>query len=61
MPCERGLGAAKYRMLRKPNAPWRHRAHEFEALERTFTLAGPLLHVDPEIEIRGIRLRDYYA
>lgn len=45
----------------QPNAPaWRHRAHEFEALERTFTLAGPLLHLDPEVQINGFRLRDYY-
>ncbi len=39
---------------------WRFRSLEFEALERTFTLAGPLIHVDPDTEIRGIRLRDYY-
>ncbi|MCF8406224.1 MAG: DUF2264 domain-containing protein [Bacteroidales bacterium] len=46
----------------EPNAPdWRHRSQEFEALERTFTLAGPLIHIDPEIEIKGIRLRDYYC
>ncbi|MFW6247810.1 MAG: DUF2264 domain-containing protein [bacterium] len=45
----------------QPGAPdWRHRSHEFEALERTFTLGGPLLHVDPEIEIRGISLKEYY-
>ena len=41
--------------------PWRHRAHEFEALERTFTLAGPLIHVDPETTVNGINLRDYYC
>lgn len=41
--------------------PWRYRALEFEALERTFTLAGPLIHVNPETEIKGIKLRDYYA
>lgn len=41
--------------------PWRHRSNEFEALERTFTLAGPLIHNDPEVEIRGIKLRDYYC
>jgi hypothetical protein len=41
--------------------PWRTRSHEFEALERTFNLAGPLMHVDPEISIRGINLRDYYG
>lgn len=40
---------------------WRQRSLEFEALERSFTLAGPLIHVDPEIEIKGIKLRDYYS
>ncbi len=46
----------------RPNDPeWRHRSHEFEALERTFNLAAPLMHVDPEISIRGIKLRDYYC
>jgi hypothetical protein len=46
----------------QPGAPnWRYRSAEFEALERTFTLAGPLIHVDPEISIRGIKLRDYYC
>ena len=41
--------------------PWRHRSHEFEALERTFTLAGPLLHIDPETCIGAIGLREYYT
>ena len=46
----------------QPNSPdWRYRSEEFEALERTFTLAGPLIHVDPEITIKGIKLRDYYC
>ena len=46
----------------QPEDPdWRHRSLEFEALERTFTLAGPLIHVDPEICIKGIKLRDYYC
>ncbi|NQU53473.1 MAG: DUF2264 domain-containing protein [Bacteroidetes bacterium] len=46
----------------EPNAPdWRYRSAEFEALERTFTLAGPLIHIDPETEIKGINLRDYYC
>ena len=45
----------------QPNAPaWRHRSNEWEAFERTFTLAGPLIHVDPEISINGIKLADYY-
>ncbi|SHF05765.1 hypothetical protein SAMN05444274_103371 [Mariniphaga anaerophila] len=46
----------------QPNDPdWRWRSLEFEALERTFTLAGPLIHVEPEVEIKGIKLRDYYS
>ncbi|MFY9150517.1 MAG: DUF2264 domain-containing protein, partial [Prolixibacteraceae bacterium] len=46
----------------QPNSPdWRYRSLEFEALERTFTLAGPLIHLDPETEINGINLRDYYS
>ena len=45
----------------QPDDPaWRTRSHEFEALERTFNLAAPLIHVDPEISINGINLRDYY-
>jgi hypothetical protein len=45
----------------QPDAPdWRYRSLEFEALERTFTLAGPLIHIDPETKIKGIKLKDYY-
>ncbi len=46
----------------QPGAPdWRWRSLEFEALERTFTLAGPLIHLNPDEEIKGIKLRDYYS
>lgn len=46
----------------QPDDPaWRFRSQEFEALERTFTLAGPLIHIDPEITINNIKLRDYYC
>ena len=46
----------------QPNDPaWRYRSFEFEALERTLTLAGPLMHVDPEITINNIKLKDYYC
>jgi hypothetical protein len=46
----------------QPNAPvWRQRSADWEALERTFTLAGPLIHLDPEVEVKGIKLREYYA
>jgi len=45
----------------QPGAPdWRWRSAEWEALERTFTLAGPLIHLDPDTRVRGIRLLDYY-
>ncbi len=46
----------------QPNSPeWRYRSADFEALERTFNLAGPLIHVDPEVTINNIKLRDYYS
>ena len=46
----------------QPNDPaWKFRAFEFESLERTMTLAGPLMHVDPEISINNIKLREYYC
>jgi len=46
----------------QPNAPdWRYRSADFEALERTFTLAGPLIHIDPETKINNIKLQDYYS
>lgn len=41
--------------------PWRHRSLEFEALERTLTLAGPLMHVEPDVSINGLNLREYYC
>ncbi|MEX0986599.1 MAG: DUF2264 domain-containing protein, partial [Bacteroidales bacterium] len=46
----------------QPGDPdWRHRSLEFEALERTFTLAGPLIHLDPDVTIGNIKLREYYC
>jgi hypothetical protein len=46
----------------QPGAPaWRWRSFEFESLERTMTIAGPLMHVEPEATIHGIKLRDYYC
>ncbi len=45
----------------QPGAPdWRYRSQEFEALERTFTLAGPLIHLDPETTVKKIKLSNYY-
>lgn len=46
----------------QPGDPaWRFRSFEFEALERTLTLAGPLMHADPEVTINNIKLKDYYC
>ena len=46
----------------QPNDPqWRYRSADFEALERTLSLAGPLMHVDHEITIKNIKLREYYC
>src|SRR5512140_1735186 len=46
----------------QPGAPaWRWRSFEFESLERTMTLAGPLMHVEPDASINGINLREYYC
>ncbi len=46
----------------QPDSPeWRYRSAEFEALERTFTLAGPLIQIDPVMTINNISLRDYYC
>lgn len=40
---------------------WRYRSLEFEGLRRTTTIAAPLMHVEPDVAIRGYRLRDYYC
>ena len=46
----------------QPDDPeWRFRSLEFEALERTFALAGPLIHVEPNVSVNGIGLREYYC
>lgn len=46
----------------QPGSPdWRYRSLEFEGLRRTMALAAPLMHVEPEVAIKGIKLRDYYC
>ncbi len=45
----------------QPNDPdWKFRAMEFEGLSRTLNVAAPLMHVEPDVEINGIKLADYY-
>jgi hypothetical protein len=46
---------------RPGDPPWKYRALEFEGLRRTTTIAAPLMHVEPEIEINGYKLREYYC
>ena len=36
------------------------RAEMFEGLTRTFFIAAPLIHDDPELEIAGYKIKDYY-
>lgn len=35
-------------------------AQRFEGLARTLLIAAPLIHINPDVEIGGYRLRDYY-
>jgi hypothetical protein len=46
----------------QPDAPWfTLRAEEAEGLARTFMLAAPVLAEKPDLRIRGIAVRDWYA
>lgn len=45
----------------QPDAPaWKIRAMEFEGLSRSLNVAAALMHVEPDVEINGIKLADYY-
>lgn len=39
---------------------WKKQAEIFEGLARSFFIAAPLLHINPELQICGYRIRDYY-
>lgn len=46
-----------------PNAQspeWKKQAEIFEGLARSFFAAAPLIHIEPELELCGFKLRDYY-
>ncbi len=46
----------------QPGDPeWRTKAEIFEGLARSFFIAAPLVHIDPELTLNGINVRDYYA
>ena len=42
------------------NQKTQRKAEMFEGLTRSFFVAAPLIHIDPELEICGFRIRDYY-
>lgn len=42
------------------DAVWELKAEYFEGLARSFFIAAPLIHDDPDLEICGYRIRDYY-
>ncbi|MBQ9120171.1 MAG: DUF2264 domain-containing protein [Lachnospiraceae bacterium] len=45
----------------QPNDPERRkRAEIFEGLARSFFIAAPLIHNEPELELCGFKVRDYY-
>ncbi len=42
------------------DAVWEFKAEYFEGLTRTFFIAAPLIHENPQLTINGYRLADYY-
>ena len=46
-----------------PNAgtpPWKVQAEIFEGLARSFFLAAPLIHIEKDVKVAGMPLREYY-
>ncbi|WP_242830341.1 DUF2264 domain-containing protein [Butyrivibrio sp. AE3009] len=39
---------------------WRIKAEYFEGLARSFFIAAPLIHIEPQLTLNGINIRDYY-
>ncbi len=39
---------------------WRKKAEVFEGLCRSFFISAPLIHIEPELVLNGINVRDYY-
>lgn len=42
------------------DAVWEQKAEYFEGLARSFFIAAPLIHDNPELELCGYKIRDYY-
>lgn len=46
----------------QPDDPaWKTRAMELEGIVRTLNIAAPIIEENPDLEINGINVRDYYA
>ena len=39
---------------------WRIKAEYFEGLARSFFISAPLVHIEPDLTLNGINVRDYY-
>ncbi|WP_026490374.1 DUF2264 domain-containing protein [Butyrivibrio sp. XBB1001] len=39
---------------------WRKKAEVFEGLCRSFFISAPLIHIEPDLVLNGINIRDYY-
>ncbi len=39
---------------------WRIKAEYFEGLARSFFISAPLIHIEPDLVLNGISVRDYY-
>ncbi len=39
---------------------WRIKAEIFEGLCRSFFISAPLIHIEPDLELNGINIREYY-
>ncbi|MBQ6229882.1 MAG: DUF2264 domain-containing protein [Eubacterium sp.] len=39
---------------------WRKKAEVFEGLCRSFFISAPLIHIEPELVLNGINIREYY-
>lgn len=44
----------------REDAIWEKKAEYFEGLARSFFIAAPLIHINPELELCGYKIRDYY-
>ena len=45
---------------KKGDPEWRYKAEIFEGLARSFFIAAPLVHIEPDLVLNGINIRDYY-